>query len=256
MEAKNIKTLLDRYYDGDTTLVEEKQLQTYFSQDDIPVDLWPDRDHFQAFANLQTEEPDEAIGYDRFFQKIEAQEHVAQERETRWKLWGGRIAASVALALAGFMGGIWYGQEATTTEVAALREEFQDMRQTMLFNQMQQASASERIQAIQASHSSAKDDQTVSEALLLTLRSDPNVNVRLAAIEALGSFSDQAQMRSALARTLNEQDHPMVQIAIINQLVTWGEKEAVPQLQQLVQNEAVNEVVKQQAEYGISQLML
>ena len=256
MEANKIKELLDRYYDGDTTLTEEKQLHTYFSQSEVPADLWPDRDQFQAFATLSADDSGGTVGYDRFFRKIEAQEHIAQEAQIRWKLWGARIAASVALALIGFMGGIWYGQETTSTEVAALREEFQDMRKTMLFTQMQTASASERIQAIQASQSSSGDDQEVSEALLLTLSSDPNVNVRLAAIEALDSFSGQTAIRSALARSLNEQNHPMVQIAIINQLVTWGEKEALPQLQRLVQNDQVDEVVKQQAEYGISQLML
>ena len=256
MEAKEIRKLLEQYYEGNTTLVEEKRLNTYFSQSEVPTDLWADRDQFLAFSDLRSTDSSTAIGYDNFFQKIDAQEESDQNRQVQHKLLGGRIAASVALALLGFLGGIWYGQEKTSDEVVALREEFKDMRKTMLLSQIQQASASERIQAIQASQLSDEDNQTVSEALLLTVASDPNVNVRLAAIEALNTHADQNAVRTALAQTLNAQDHPLVQIAIINQLVNWGEKEAVPELQRLVQSDEVEEIVKQQAEIGINQLML
>jgi len=256
MEAKEIRKLLEQYYEGNTTLVEEKQLYTYFSQTEVPADLWADRDQFLEFAEFRATNPSAAVGYDNFFQKIEAQEKSVQNRKIQIKLWAGRIAASIALALLGFLGGIWYGQEKTSDEVVALREEFQDMRKTMLLNQMQQASASERIQAIQASQLSDQDNQAVSEALLLTVATDPNVNVRLAAIEALNTHAGQSMVRIALAQTLNDQDHPLVQIAIINQLVNWGEKEAVPELQRLVQSDQVEEIVKQQAEIGINQLLL
>ncbi len=253
MEANEIKKLLERYYEGETTLVEEKQLHAYFSQGDVLPELAADRNQFLGFAEFRVEDHTNLLGYDQLFQKIDAEEKVSETRNHHLKLWGGRVAASVALVLIGFLGGIWYGQEKTSDEVVALREDFQDMRQTMLLNQLQRASASERIQVIQ---SSPRDNQAVSEALLFTVSTDPNINVRLAAIEALKTHANQATVRTALAQTLSEQDHPMVQIAIINQLVTWGEKEAVPELQRLVQQEQLEEVVRQQAEFGINQLML
>ncbi|WKN42890.1 HEAT repeat domain-containing protein [Tunicatimonas pelagia] len=253
MEANEIKKLLERYYEGESTLSEEKQLHTYFLQEEVLPGLEPDRDQFLAFTDLRAEDPNNQPGHNQFFQKIDTEEEVAEAKDHRLKLWGGRIAASVALILGGFLGGIWYGQEKTSDEVVALREDFQDMRQTMLLNQLQRASASERIQVIQAS---LNNNQAVSEALLLTVSSDPNVNVRLAAIEALKAHSEQETVRIALAQTLNDQDHPMIQIAIINQLVTWGEKGAVPELQRLVQQDKTEEIVRQQAEFGISQLML
>ncbi|MEM9830682.1 MAG: HEAT repeat domain-containing protein [Bacteroidota bacterium] len=256
MEAKEIRKLLDRYYEGESTLVEEKQLHSYFAQENVPADLEADRSQFLALADLRMEDPGDRLGYDHLFQRIDAEEKVSEARQYRLKLWSGRIAASVAIGLVGFLGGIWYGQEKTSDEVVALREEFQNMRQTMLLAQLQQASASERIQAIQTSQTTETDNQEVSEALLLTVGTDPNVNVRLAAIEALNTYSEEGKVRTALAQILNEQDHPLVQIAIINQLVIWDEKEAVLELQKLVQSDQVNEIVKQQAEIGISQLLL
>ena len=254
MEAKEIRDLLARYYEGSTSLSEEQQLQTYFGQDDVPADLHAERNQFRALVNLRTEDPIDAGDQDRLFGKIVGGEQLVARQRHRWKQWTGRVAAGVALTLTGFMGGIWYGQASTTTEVAALRQDFRTMHQTLLSTQLQQASASGRIQAIQASLPS--EDQAVGVALVTTLATDPNVNVRLAAIEALGRFSDQAAVREALATMLGRQDHPLVQIAIINLLVSWHEKKAVPELQRLVQSEQVDPVVRQQAEYGISQLLL
>lgn len=254
MEAKEIRDLLARYYEGATSLAEEQQLHTYFDREEVPADLLSDRNQFRALAALRTEEVGEVLNDDRLFQRIAAQEQGTEQNHHRRKQWVGRIAASVALLIVGFAGGIWYGQGTTATEVAGLREDLQSLHRTVLSTQLSQASASGRIQAIQASLTS--DDQAVSEALLMTLDTDPNVNVRLAAIEALGRFSDQAAVRSALATSLQRQEHPMIQIAIINQLVTWDEKTAVLELQRLVQNEGVDPVVRQQAEYGISQLLL
>ena len=227
MEAKEIRDLLARYYEGTTSLTEEQQLRVYLTQEDVPADLIADRDQFRAMDRLRGEEPPEALADDRLFQKIEAEEHSLGQRQRRWQQWSGRVAASVGLVVVGFAGGIWYGHDTTATEVAALRDDFQRLHQTVLTTQLAQQSASGRIQAIQTS---GAEDQSVSEALLATLNGDPNVNVRLAAVEGLSRFSDQAPVRSALATSLRQQAHPMIQIAIINQLVTWNEKKAVPEL--------------------------
>jgi len=39
MELHNINELLDKYFDGKTTLAEEKQLKAYFSSDDVAPEL-------------------------------------------------------------------------------------------------------------------------------------------------------------------------------------------------------------------------
>ena len=254
MEAKEIRDLLARYYEGDASLAEEQQLHTYFEQESVPADLLSEWDQFRALRALRTEDFSEALGDDRLFQRIASEEQGAEQQHLRRKQWIGRMAASVALLIVGFAAGIWYGQDTTATEVAGLRDDLHSLHQTVLATQLSRASASGRIQAIQASLTS--DDQAVGEALLATLNTDPNVNVRLAAIEALERFSSQPAVRLALATALQRQEHPMIQIAIIIQLVSWDEKTAVPELQRLVQNEGVDPVVRQQAEYGISQLLL
>jgi len=46
-----IRKLLDRFYLGETTLMEEKILQEYFSSASIPEELMPDRDLFGSLEN-------------------------------------------------------------------------------------------------------------------------------------------------------------------------------------------------------------
>lgn len=46
MDLKRIRTLLEKYYNGETTLEEEKILREYFSKDDIGIELIADKDIF------------------------------------------------------------------------------------------------------------------------------------------------------------------------------------------------------------------
>ena len=47
-----IRTLTDRFFDGDTTQEEEQELYDFFRQDDIPLDLRPLQELFRDLAVL------------------------------------------------------------------------------------------------------------------------------------------------------------------------------------------------------------
>ncbi|MEN8157600.1 MAG: hypothetical protein ABFS10_11675 [Bacteroidota bacterium] len=48
---EKIGLMLERFYQGETTLEEEKLLQDYFSSTTVPEELLPDRELFQNFAS-------------------------------------------------------------------------------------------------------------------------------------------------------------------------------------------------------------
>ena len=50
MKIQEIKNLLEKYYDGDSSLSEEESLKTFFSQKDIPLELKPDQDLFLYYS--------------------------------------------------------------------------------------------------------------------------------------------------------------------------------------------------------------
>src|SRR5438128_11544340 len=79
--------------------------------------------------------------------------------------------------------------------LAQLREEMSSMKQLVTLSLLQQQSASDRLRGVEWSCRLAQPDEHVLSALLRALDSDPNVNVRLAAIDALHRFASDATVR-------------------------------------------------------------
>ena len=52
-----IRTLTDKFFDGDTTPVEEQELYSFYRQDNIPEDLRPNQELFRDLAALATLSP-------------------------------------------------------------------------------------------------------------------------------------------------------------------------------------------------------
>lgn len=52
-----IRTLTDRFFDGDTTPEEEQELYDFYRQDDLPEDLRTNRELFRDLAALSTLAP-------------------------------------------------------------------------------------------------------------------------------------------------------------------------------------------------------
>jgi hypothetical protein len=50
MELNNVEKLLDKYFDGDTSITEENQLKAYFSKNDVPTHLQDYKAMFNYFA--------------------------------------------------------------------------------------------------------------------------------------------------------------------------------------------------------------
>jgi HEAT repeats len=90
--------------------------------------------------------------------------------------------------------------------------------------------------------------------LLHTLRLDPSVDVRLAALDALRRDARQPQVRAGLMDSLQAQQSPLVQIALIDLLVELRESDAATQLRKFQQTPDLNPAVKQRAQWGIQQL--
>jgi HEAT repeat protein len=90
--------------------------------------------------------------------------------------------------------------------------------------------------------------------LVNTLNFDPNVNVRLAACQALTHFASEEEVSEALIQSLAIQTDPNIQISLIEALVAIKEKRAVNQFQQLARNQEVLDVVRLKAEEGVDRL--
>jgi len=139
-------------------------------------------------------------------------------------------------------------------EVAQLRGEISNMRQMVALSLLQQQSAGDRLRGVSYAYQVPPSDTQVLSALLATVNTDPNVGVRLAAVDALHGFGANQVTRAAVIQSIRKQDQPMVQIALIDLLVDLHETEAKPELAKLAADDKVNESVRQHAKEAIGKL--
>ncbi|MGB7624217.1 MAG: HEAT repeat domain-containing protein [Terriglobia bacterium] len=167
-----------------------------------------------------------------------------------------QLGFAAVLLMVGFLGGYVYKPTASNhrDELAQLREEVHDMRQMVTVSLLKQQSASERLKGVSWSNQVIHPDPELLSALLQTLNYDPNVDVRLASIDALYRFSSEPSVRKALIETLPRQDSPLVQIAVIDLLVQLQERQSIDVLKQLTRDQDLNKVVRERAQWGLQKL--
>lgn len=241
---QDIEALLAKYYEGETTLDEESQLREFFRGDPIPVHLHSHAGQFRYFEKARREQPSAGISF-RIVTKLSEQGNAR-----RLTSWGLRIAAGLALLLVGFAGGRMYTHQASAEEA-----EVATMKKALRFEQNGETSASERIQAVNLSAALNSQDEDITQMLINTMNFDENVNVRLAACQALRRFAHEPLVREGFIRSLGIQTDPNVQLTLIEILVSIKEKRAAEEMQRLAQNKAVLDVVRMKAEEGFTNLM-
>jgi hypothetical protein len=171
-----------------------------------------------------------------------------------------RPAWALAVAAAALVIGVAAGQRAAApaatseSDLRVLRNEVTDLRQMVSLSLLQQQSASERLKGVAWASQLESSDNTVVTALLEALSNDPNVNVRLASVDALKRFATQDTVRRGAVTALERQTSPLVQIALIDFVVEAGLPDAGTTLRRLAGNDMVHEAVRARAEQGLRQV--
>ena len=128
------------------------------------------------------------------------------------------------------------------------------MKQLVTLSLLQQQNASDRLKGVNWAYRTEQPDTEVLAALLYTVNHDSNVDVRLAAVDALRTYMDSPVARRGLTQALPKQKSPMVQIALIDQIVDMRDRKAVDALQGLVQQPQVDSEVRQRAQWALARL--
>jgi hypothetical protein len=166
------------------------------------------------------------------------------------------IAWSLALLVIGIFIGTRFSDtnSSRSQELAALHSELSNMRQLVVLSMLQQQSAGERLQGVTWTSRDDHLDPQVLLALLHTLRHDGSVDVRLAALDALSRRASQPQIRKSVVDELQEQQSPLVQVALIDLLTEWRDPDAKQRLRNFQQTPNLNPAVRQRAEWAVSKL--
>lgn len=221
---------------------------------------------WQMLGAIGSAAPDSERMRARIDAVIDAIEHApAVMPARRWQPYVLQGLAAAAMLLIGIGIG-WFAQRSVgaagtaavatdpTAQIAAMRTEMRDLREMVSLSLMQQQSASERLKGVTWTGQLDRPSGEVVTALLDALMHDPNVNVRLATIDALERFASREEVRRGTIQAVRQQRSPLVQIALIDFMVKTNERESVATLRQLAMDPQVNDVVRARAEWGLQQL--
>jgi hypothetical protein len=213
------------------------------------------KDMWSTLGEMPEEDPSMQLRV-RFYDALrDWRQREAERRQPLWWLRHPVFQATAAMAV--LLIGIGIGfvlRSRDTSEISQLRGEVYNMRQLVALSLLQQQNASDRLRGVNYAYRVEQDDPQVLAALLTAISHDPNVNVRLAAVDALRKFTDRPVGRRGLVQALPKQNSPMVQIAILDQIVELREKSAEPSIQSLVSSQDVNPDVRQRAQWALRQL--
>jgi hypothetical protein len=223
---------------------------------------------WQMLGSIDAPSPDSDRMRTRLDAVIDAIEHApAATRPRAWQTHVLQGLAAAALVVIGIgigryvvpPGGSALGvtrntERGSASEIAAMRSEMHDLREMVSLSLMQQQSASERIKGVTWTGQLDRPSGEVVSALLDALMHDPNVNVRLATIDALERFASRDDVRRGTIEAVERQPSPLVQIALIDFMVKTNERESAATLRRLAQDPQVNDAVRARAAWGLQQL--
>ena len=137
------------------------------------------------------------------------------------------LAAAALLLVGVALGRGWGLVGSGNAELKALRAEMQSVSRVVAISLLQHPSAGERIRAAQLSVTAENGDEVVT-ALLEALE-DVNVNVRLAAVDALRPRVEAEGLGQGLIQRLAAQTSPLVQYEISGLLIERGRPDELRQ---------------------------
>jgi hypothetical protein len=133
-------------------------------------------------------------------------------------------------------------------------DEIAKLREMVALSLLSQQSAGERLRGVDYTGSMQNMQPEVVSALIQAVAHDANVNVRLAAVDALSKVATHPGVVESLARSLPQQDSPMVQAELIDYLINAHDRQAIGTLQQLAARPNLNPAVLERTHYALQQL--
>lgn len=227
---------------------QEEALQQYLSEhSELAKELKASSDMWAAL-DMPVAPPSQRMD-DQFYEMLSS--HGASQPNQVSRVW--MMAASISLLIVGFASG-WWITSPKEQSMAELTDQVAQLQEVMMLTLIKQPKAQDRLKAVNITYELSSADEKVISALVKTLRMDNNVNVRLAALEALSAKVSNPQVREALVDAIAYQENPMVQIAIAELMVEIEESSAKSQLEALINSPDINPLAKERITQSIKSI--
>ncbi|MGC4022343.1 MAG: HEAT repeat domain-containing protein [Cyclobacteriaceae bacterium] len=261
MEKNKIDELLAKYNEGLTDPSEIQQLEKLIESGEVELTQLHELSKFdENVAKIVEPTPSQELD-SRFYEMLakEKQAKTKNDWSFAWlsmESWFGKVVVGAALVIVGFTSGLLTQKSSGgNEEVKTLAREVTDLKEMMMISMLEKESATDRLKAVSLSEEIQGPSKKVTDALFKTLNSDPSVNVRLAALDALHNYAKSASVREGLVRSIAMQDSPLVQVALAELMAKMQEKSSVKELKKILEQKSTPQEVKQRITESINVLI-
>lgn len=165
-----------------------------------------------------------------------------------------KYAAAILLLITGIFIGKELGNDQMPNLVAN-QQTIENQTDARLIAINNAHSAITRLKGVQSTKEISNPGNKIFEALNHTLLNDPNINVRLSAIEAMLHFGEHPIIREYLVGAIPFQDSPIIQVALADAMIALNEKRSIEPIQELMQKQQLELDVKRHLANTVKVLM-
>ncbi|MEM8508901.1 MAG: HEAT repeat domain-containing protein [Bacteroidota bacterium] len=221
---------------------------------------------WDAFGKSQIPEPSAQMD-EQFFELLDMEITRTTKKTSSWSkevmallkvVFRPQLAYGIIILGLGLLAGylIKSGDSETNVPIETVEiSDNQELREKLVLTLLEQSSANQRLQGVSEASKIVRVDEQVINALLKTLNNDPNVNVRLAAIESLSNYVDNALVRQGIIQSIPNQESPIIQVTLANLMLALEEKGSIASFKKLLEKEELDSTVKKKIENTIASII-
>lgn len=262
MECKNTQNLLIDFIEGNIPVDIKVQVEEHLlTCKTCRIEHKQTRQLLDDMQIFEDEQPEEKLKVDFYTMLEKEKEQLHSVSKNSYSLpkhskfnWSYiKYAAGVIILLSV---GFYFGQNLQlrsqqNSEIAALRSEIQTIQQNASMVSLSQPTASQRLKAINIISDQANSNEKTINVLLNTFKDDDNINVRIAAANALSRYSNNEYVRDIFIDILDKEKDPALQITLINLLTQMQESRAKKTFEKILNDANTYPVVKEQVQQGL-----
>lgn len=257
MNCQQIQNILIEIIEGSATIDQNKMVVDHLkSCNECQEEYSRIKQIMNEIAQTPEEQPNSTLRMD-FYHMLEQEKQFNNNQNSTISIKSAKNFLNYAAAILLIFGaGLLLGKNIQwRTEYDArfdsLNKQAMLIRQNVSMASLMQPTTSQRLQAVNILHEQAEEDNKIIDVLIQTLNYDENVNVRMAAANALAKYPENKSVRDALIRALDNQKEPALQIKLINILMKAQDQRAKRLFHEIIQSKETLPVVKQQAKNGL-----
>lgn len=256
--------LITAYLQGTLTDQEQRELNKLVDSGEIDLlDIKEMESLYKRMDTIDVPEPSPSLSL-RFYNMLEEKKQQRSNWPDSLNRWLDRLRAQfrihyLAYAFSIFIVGLLIGDlyapiSKQDEQVERLSTQVNQLREMMMISLLDDSSPIERLKAVNISNEIRSVDSRVTEALLHTLNNDSNINVRLAAVEALVRHGSNPEVRRGLVNSITRQESPIVQSALADAMLQLQEPQSVDEFKKLLDQNELDSTVRNKLENTIAAL--